>query len=354
MANTQIKLLRAITQQHPTAYNWVTGNNGTITNGEPWVNVANKQLWVDNKCINPELTLGSVAGQYFSLNHDLTSAYNATTTLEFDFDALKEALDIPTITHEKLSFTDIAGTNQLDYDTTVAKTITFGQGLVFNNGMLSCNLPDGFLDSVDLVNEDGDGNSGTFLKFTWNTAAADQGKTDIYIDVADFYDDTDTKTQLEGVASNPIEVSLVTNSGVWTTDALNTYSVIHKAITVSEDTTPGTTAPGYGGTFQIIKSVGYDNWGHITSLTTETIKMPDATDIPEYQASKLSGNISNDHKTATWLLDNGVNGTVNVAHAAQDSNGVGSMVEFTTINQDTANSVYDITMQITVIDGGTC
>lgn len=102
MEITNIKLARTTesgTYLNPKFNNlYNSTGNGTIVYAEPWVQKANKQLWVDGVCINPDLNIETItytaSGREinfdFALINRTVSHGKCAQTIEFDFAALKD------------------------------------------------------------------------------------------------------------------------------------------------------------------------------------------------------------------------------------------------------------------------
>lgn len=345
MAKTEIKLLRG--QGMPQGYAFVANNAGTLSSCEPWVNTSAKQLWVDNVCINPHLAIGE--NSYISLAYAQDST-SKEVTLTATLDRASLASYVLGTGHDfKVKY----GTNNEDVvydinDSTADNFIVIGSGLSYDasTNTISNAIQDSFLNGVTLV-EGGSGEgqySGgtaghTYMTFDFNTAAS--GAQTIYVDITDFYTDNDTKTQISAPANDDVEVELTSNSGVFTNNGTNTYSIAHKTYNTPTATTGTATTVTNGGTFTAVTGVTTNN-GHVTAVESTTFTVPtnvtydlDA-DVPTGGTSMNINLKGSDNSTDT----------VNLKHAAQDNNGVGSKVTFSASNND-------ITMQIDVIDGGT-
>lgn len=356
MAKTLIKFLRGAGM--PTGRAFVAGNAGQLSSCEPWVNTNAKQLWVDNVCINPHLAIDSDDSSYLSLAY----AQNESTkevTLTASLDEAALASYVLGTGHD---FIVKYGTNGESSDTvydingSADGFITIGSGLSYDatTNTISADLIESFLSAVEVV-EGGSGegqySGGTaghkYMHFTFTTNGT-PAATEIYVDVTEFYDDTDTKTQVAGVANDDVVVTLTSNSGVFQTNGTNTYQVKHATIT----TTPATDAATatYGGTFNVIDSITVAN-GHVTGYNTKTITLPTSDDTTYDLSADVNGTAVDGRKPEAQIKLTDSNTTPNVdtitiKHEAQSS-GVGSMVMF----KESTDNVLE--MQITEIDGGT-
>lgn len=338
MAVTKINFLRG--NGFPSGYAFAANNGGTIVSAQPWVNKATKQLWVDNVCINP--TLKSLSN-YLTLSWTKEANNEISQNLNFDFDQLKSDLNIPTLPEYQL-LTIVKGNNKIEYNTSTAKTLTIGDGLAFDGSTLSSTVTvDSFLNSVSIVNANGEGTPGTFMKFEFNTAT--NGAQTIYADVAAFYDNTDTKTKVK--AGNIINIAA--NPTAFTEGSLNEFTVNHNSITTTPNNAGVTTPTDLtnGGNFTAVTGVTTDGYGHVTGYNLSKFNLPSVT-IPDQVYEELSGNAT--IEKAIWSLDTEDTnyGKVSLQHVAQTS-GIGSYVEFT---KESISGEDALIMHITVIDGG--
>lgn len=355
MANTMIKFLRGAGM--PTGRAFVEGNAGTLSYCEPWVNTTAKQMWIDNVCVNPHLAINSNDSTYLSLAY----AQDSTTkevTLTASLDEAALASYVLGTGHDFLVKYTSSGENPTELSDTVYDIngnadgfIKIGSGLAYDpdTNTISAPVIESFLSAVEVV-EGGTGtgqySGGTaghkYMHFTFTTQGTPSA-TEIYVDVTEFYDDTDTKTVVTAPSGNDVEVELDLNS--FTVNTTNTYTVSHKTITTTPTTDTATATNG--GTISYIDSVTVAN-GHVTDYNTKTTTLPTSKSYDlsadvngtAVDGRKPEAQIKLTDDAATPNVD-----TVTIKHEAQ-TEGVGSMVMFT-------ESSDVIEMQITVIDGGT-
>lgn len=351
MAKTEIKLLRG--QGMPTGYSFTAANAGTISGAEPWVNTTAKQMWIDNVCVNPHLVINSNDSTYLSLAY----AQDSTTkevTLTASLDEAALASYVLGTGHD---FLVKYGTNGASSDTVYDVNgnadgfVVIGSGLAYDpdTNTISAPVIESFLSAVEVV-EGGTGtgqySGGTaghkYMHFTFTTQGTPSA-TEIYVDVTEFYDDTDTKTVVTAPSGDDVEVELDLNS--FTANTTNTYTVSHKTITTTPQT--DTTTATNGGTISYIDRLDIAN-GHVTGYNTKTTTLPTSKSYDlsadvngtAVDGRKPEAQIKLTDDASTPNVD-----TVTIKHEAQ-TEGVGSMVMFT-------ESSDVIEMQITVIDGGT-
>lgn len=358
MANTMIKFLRGAGM--PTGRAFVEGNAGTLNYCEPWVNTTAKQMWIDNVCVNPHLAINSSDSTYLSLAY----AQDSTTkevTLTASLDEAAIASYVLGTGHDFLVKYMSSGENPTELSDTVYDIngnadgfIKIGSGLSYDpdTNTISAPVIESFLSAVEVV-EGGTGtgqySGGTaghkYMHFTFTTQGT-PAATEIYVDVTEFYDDTDTKTQISGANNDDVVVTLTSNSGTFTNNTTNTYSVTHKTITTTPTTDTATATNG--GTISYIDSVTVAN-GHVTGYNTKT------TTLPTSKSYDLTGDVNGTAvdgrkpEAQIKLTDDASTpnvDTVTIKHEAQTS-GVGSMVMF----KESSDNVLE--MQITEIDGGT-
>ena len=124
-------------------------------------------------------------------------------------------------------------------------------------------IKDGMIKSVELVDADGDGKEGKFLKITWNIDDANETDADSDLDVV--YVDVTTLVDV-----------YVGEEGITVT---SDYKVKHTNIlTEAGSTTASSGAVGYEGSITL-PVINYDKNGHITSVSTTTVTLPKAVDI---------------------------------------------------------------------------
>ena len=179
-------------------------------------------------------------------------------------------------------------------------------------------IKDGMLKEAILVEEDGEGNPGKFLKLTWNTDAdpnADGTTGDVvYIDVTEFID-------------------TYTNGNKWL--KVDNYKIYHNLsgvmVNPAEDETTTTSEPGintatptFGGTVSFkVPSVTVDAAGHVTHIDTNNVEftLPNApesnvTTIQEGHGVKVDDSVvdgSNNHNyTVSVKLNENTNDMLTV------------------------------------------
>lgn len=184
-------------------------------------------------------------------------------------------------------------------------------------------IKDGMLKEAKLVEEDGEGNPGKFIKLTWNTDAdpnADGTTGDVvYINVTEFID-------------------TYTNGNKWI--KVDSYKIYHNLsgvmVNPAEDETTTTSVPGintatpaFGGTVSFkVPSVTVDAAGHVTHIDTNNVEftLPNApksniTTIQEGNGVKVSDSVvdgSNNHDyTVSVKLNENTNDMLTV-----DENGL--------------------------------
>ena len=382
MANTHIKFLRGI--GFPSsgytatggAYAWAANNSGSISVAEPWVNTNTKQLWIDNRCINPTLTEDS---NYLSLATTISNTNEVITTLSLDYQSLHDDIlgdvTIPSAYPLKFKNTSDTATGtaaNVTYDyaphTSGTYEIKFGSGLTFNatTGVVQADLIESFLSGVTIQQGDGSTNmpdtTHKYMVFTFTTNGS-PAPTTIYVDAADFYDDTDTQTDFQNTTGNPVQTSWTTNSSTFTVGAYNKFNTVHSAITAPAYEIASNQSPSFGETFTIISGVTEDGFGHVTGLKTKTVTLPTPADIPEVLQYSLIGDHSGSqvagshpaNNEANWKLyeNNALKDVVTLKHADWTSS-VGSMITFNSTHTSSgSNDTTVITAHITIIDGGT-
>lgn len=108
-------------------------------------------------------------------------------------------------------------------------------------------IKDGMIESVELVQEDGEGKKGQFLKLTWN----DDGKDVTYVPVGelvDVYTATENATEVQVAISNENKVSATLVNGGVSTDKIADDAVTADKLAdvVNTEIAKGVTAHGWG------------------------------------------------------------------------------------------------------------
>jgi hypothetical protein len=195
-------------------------------------------------------------------------------------------------------------------------------------------IKDGMLKEAKLVEEDGEGNTGKFLKLTWNTDAdpnADGTTGDVvYINVTEFIDTYTNGNKWIKVEEYKIYHNL---SGVMVNPAEDeTKTTAEPAI--------NTATPEFGGTVSFkVPSVTVDAAGHVTNIDSNNVEFtlpnapePNITTIQEGHGIKVSDSVvdgSNNHDyTVSVKLNENTNDMLTVDENGLNLNSVWDCGEF--------------------------
>ena len=143
-------------------------------------------------------------------------------------------------------------------------------------------IKDGMIKSVELVDADGEGNSGKFLKITWNTPALDDDDTITYVDLTTLIDvyTAGTGINVNGKVISHADTSSVTN----VTKTARTY----------------------------VAGITFDTFGHVTGLETASETDQDLSGKKDIQSPySASGDTT---KTITNVSQN-ANGEITVTYS---------------------------------------
>ena len=181
-------------------------------------------------------------------------------------------------------------------------------------------IKDGMLKEAKLVEEDGEGNPGKFIKLTWNTDADpnDDGTTGdvVYINVTEFIDTYTNGDRWLKVENYQIYHNL---SGVMVNPDVERNETVTTAIP-----NLNTTTPEFGGTVSFkVPSVTVDAAGHVTHIDTNNVEftLPNApesnvTTIQEGHGVKVDDSVvdgSNNHNyTVSVKLNENTNDMLTV------------------------------------------
>lgn len=256
-----------------------TFNQLGITNAEPWVNTATKQLWIDNVVINPAIKLtlnGSAVSSSMTFDensYEAQQVFNIQTTDQY----LKNvaSIEMPTTSagaSDVEQFVhDVIGSGS--YTATLTDTTWSVTG-----------ISDTFTAGAD------------YIGFGW--ALATGVTTPTFLQIPDT--DTKSKNVIAGSASGTANSSAdLTNGNVYMNnvesvggvDSVSSYVLLNgnAGIGVTYDhtnnkievghtntaITAGTTSASINASNQLtVSKLTYDEYGHITAVSTDTVNLP--------------------------------------------------------------------------------
>ena len=242
---------------------------------------ANGEISYTVKKLTPADIGAQSAGDYKTQQTDYTASGSTTKTItkvtqnaNGEISVTYGDIAFPAVTHPTVDDTEVKGsvvtevdqTNgaidvkrkaiDVSYDSKNRKIqLKIGTELIGEGFDASDFIKDGMIKSVELVDADGEGNPGKFLKITWNTPALDDADTITYVDLTTLIDvyTAGTGISVEGKVISHADTSSVAN--VTKTD--RTY----------------------------VAGITFDNFGHVTAIETATESDQDLSGYKTKQAA---------------------------------------------------------------------
>ena len=328
---------------HP-MYSFSTGNTGTIVYAEPWVQRNQKQLWIDNVCINPDIVFSTNFGNLLVNPQELftktttqdSTSKKVTSTVVFDYTKLLDNLDesFNTFRIQK------GQTPYQIYSPTDSLTVhlLLGDNMNITKPSDTYLLDSEYIDSLSIV--DGQTIGGNYIS----------GHS--YLDIESTFGNH-SYVDLSGIAGSTYSGG---NKITITNNVIN-----HDTTTVTPTSSAETLS--HGQSFFAVSEVRADSYGHLTEYTVKEYKLPAAEgsggsgmiqDIYAEIGTPLDQTTtdSNSFKIKVSGSDNEV---VLIGPSTSSLNNDGNDVRFaltTATDQSQTMTRYSVDIKIHTIDGG--
>ena len=351
-----LKHTTGLSAQFPTGCAWVNDNQGVIDKVEPWVQVSNRQLWVDSVCINPDIKAKAVTidpntpyvlpeipnqaifNRLYSFD---TNTKKAELALVLNMDKLKDYLVNQYVTPFRISYGgysyEIYNPFHQEYN---AQTVMLYIGDNLKYVDLTHTLSSEFISNIQITD-------GTSLDGVPHVNTITINPNHMYMLITStfglnyIFDVTTLMNPHYGstliLTGNTLDIAAVTR-----TNTGSTQTLVHE------------------GTFDAVTSVTTDAYGRVTGVNTATFTMPSDSGAgggtaitQELYASPLSSSQITGTNTEYRTVNLSISGDstpVRLSADSTDAGGNGTDIRFTVL-QD-ATTADTVTIKIRRVDGG--